>query len=264
MNEKKKNKGLIAVIIILIIALLGTSGYIIYDKVLIPKDQEKYQKKPKKEKETPPEESRTLQNQEIEKLLEQITAYSTYFADFYPLTEPLSNQKALYFALIELNAKTNDFMESDLEKVLEKYFGKNHPYHHEDIKCPIDNEALYIYNSAKRNYTYQDIHWHGGSTIFRPTVFFVDGKVLDEKTYAVKTNILYAPNSGDTTGPRDKYYSKVMFEDTTDNMVLGPYDSDHEITDEEYQSIKNKLPITTFTFEKDDFGNYGLKSVTLE
>lgn len=262
MSEKNKNKGLIVVIIILIIALLGTSSYIVYEKVLVPKSQEKLEK-PKKESEKTPE-ARVIKNQEKETLLAQITAYSTYFADNYPLTQPLPNQKALYFALMELNTKTNDFMESDLEKILEKYFGKDHPYYHEDIKCPIDNEALYIYNSAKRNYTYQDIHWHGGSTIFRPTVFFVDGKVLDEKTYEVKTNILYAPNAGDTTGPRDRYYSKVMFEDTTVNMVLGPYDSDHEITNEEYQSIKNNLPMTIFTFKKDDFGNYGLKSVTLE
>ena len=36
------------------------------------------------------------------------------------------------------------------------------------------------------------------------------------------------------------------------------------VTNEEYESVKANLPITTFTFEKDEDNNYGLKAVELK
>ena len=45
------------------------------------------------------------------------------------------------------------------------------------------------------------------------------------------------------------------------NPILGPYEEPHTITNEEYDTIKENLPITTFIFEKDEDNNYGLKAV---
>ena len=252
-KKKKSNKGVI-VIIILIIALLGISGYIIYDKA-INKEGIRKEKKEPEIKEVTEEEKNTL--------LEQINVYTPYFADSYPITEKstLDNQEVLYFASMQLENKFSDFMESDLEKVLEKYFGKDHPYVHEDIDCFAGDGVLYKYDSAKRTYEYEDMHAHGGKTIYRSTVFFVEGKSEDDTTYKIQTQILYTTSAGDTVGPRDRYYTSANQE--YDDYILGPYGEDHEVTEEEYQSIKNKIPITTFTFEKDEDNNYGLKSVTI-
>ena len=252
-KKKKSNKGVI-VIIILIIALLGISGYIIYDKAINKEE-------PGKEKKEP--EIKEVTEEEKNTLLEQINVYTPYFADSYPITEKstLDNQEVLYFASMQLENKFSDFMESDLEKVLEKYFGKDHPYVHEDIDCFAGDGVLYKYDSAKRTYEYEDMHAHGGKTIYRSTVFFVEGKSEDDTTYKIQTQILYTTSAGDTVGPRDRYYTSANQE--YDDYILGPYGEDHEVTEEEYQSIKNKIPITTFTFEKDEDNNYGLKSVTI-
>ena len=252
-KKEKSNKGVI-VIIILIITLFGISGYIIYDQV-INKEESRKEKKELEIKEVTKEEKNTL--------LEQIKVYTPYFADSYPITEKstLDNQEVLYFASMQLENKFSDFMESDLEKVLEKYFGKDHPYVHEDIDCFAGDGVLYKYDSAKRTYEYEDMHAHGGKTIYRSTVFFVEGKSEDDTTYKIQTQILYTTSAGDTVGPRDRYYTSANQE--YDDYILGPYGEDHEVTEEEYQSIKNKIPITTFTFEKDEDNNYGLKSVTI-
>src|SRR5699024_3584727 len=124
MIKKKKSNKRVIVIIILIIALLGISGYIIYDKAINREGIRKEKKEPGI-KEVTEEEKNTL--------LEQINVYTLYFADNYPITEKstLDNQEVLYFASMQLENKFSDFMESDLEKVLEKYFGDNRPYIHE-------------------------------------------------------------------------------------------------------------------------------------
>ena len=259
MIKKKKSNKRVIVIIILIIALLGISGYIIYDKTINKEEPGKEKKEPKiKEPEI-----KEVTEEEKNTLLEQINVYTPYFADNYPITEKstLDNQEVLYFASMQLENKFSDFMESDLEKVLEKYFGKDHPYVHEDIDCFAGDGVLYKYDSAKRTYEYEDMHAHGGKTIYRSTVFFVEGKSEDDTTYKIQTQILYTTSAGDTVGPRDRYYTSANQE--YDDYILGPYGEDHEVTEEEYQSIKNKIPITTFTFEKDEDNNYGLKSVTI-
>ncbi len=260
MENKKSNKGLIIIIIILIIALLATSGYIIYDKVIKKEEVTEEKKTPKEEQEQQPV-TRNITEEEQTILLNQITAYTTYFADSYPLSEKSSfdNQDVLYFASMQLENRFSDFMESDLEKVLEKYFGKDHPYVHEDINCFAGDGVLYKYDSAKRTYTYEDMHAHGGKTIFRPTIFFVEGKSEDDTIYEIQTQILYATSAGDTVGPRERYY--ISANQDYDDYILGPYGGDHEVTEEEYQSIKEQIPITAFTFEKDEDGNYGLKTV---
>ncbi len=265
MKEKNNNR-LIAIIILLVIALLATSGYIIYDKVIKKEEVTKEKVTPKEEQQQPVTRNTTKEEQTI--LLDQITAYTTYFADSYPITEetPLDNWEALSFATIQLENSFSDFMESDLEKVLEQYFGKNHPYIHADINCFAGDGVLYKYDSAKRTYTYQDIHAHGGRTAFRPTIYILEGIVKDDTTYEVTTQILYANNAGDTMGPRERYYITANKTPTTEeyeDCILGPYGVEHEVTEEEYQSIKDQIPITTFTFEKDEDNNYGLKSVTI-
>ena len=162
-KKEKSNKGVI-VIIILIITLFGISGYIIYDQV-INKEESRKEKKELEIKEVTKEEKNTL--------LEQIKVYTPYFADSYPITEKstLDNQEVLYFASMQLENKFSDFMESDLEKVLEKYFGDNHSYVHEDIQCFLGDGVLYRYDSAKREYFFQDIHGHGGAGIYPAEIY---------------------------------------------------------------------------------------------
>ena len=253
-KKKKSNKGVI-VIIILIIALLGISGYIIYDKAINKEESGKEKKEPEIKEVT--EEKNTL--------LEQINVYTPYFADNYPITEKstLDNQKVLYFASMQLENKFSDFMESDLEKVLEKYFGDNHSYVHEDIQCFLGDGVLYRYDSAKREYFFQDIHGHGGAGIYPAEIYYLDGQKKDE-VYTVRVNILYGDYCYGTCGPVTGYYKSAIDSRNGENPVLGGSGNYYEITEKEYQSVKDNLPVTTFTFIRDKDGNYGLESVTVE
>ena len=263
-EKEKKNKGLIIIIIFLIIALLGTTGYIIYDKVVKkePQQEEKKQTKKEEEEESP---QRKLTEEEKTTLLSQIETYTNTLAGEYTFDEelPLENQQALLFALIQLESTGQDYMESDLEKVLQQYFGENHPYQHENIECFLGDGTLYIYDSAKREYRFQDYHAHGGQGIYPNEVYYIDGNT-DEQTYTINVNILYGDYCNSTCGPTTSYYTTANDSRNGINPILGPYENLHTITQEEYNSIQETLPITTFTFEKDDIENYGLKRVTIK
>ncbi len=260
----KKVKIQTIVIIILVIALLGTSSYIIYDNVLREDKKEvKEVKKEKDEKEEKEIKTEEISTSEEEILKEQIMDYTRYLADTYPTkVEEMDNQKVLYFALMKLNKTGEDFMESELEKVLEQFFGTNHPFVHEDIICTIDNEPLYRYDSAKRQYFFQDIHAHGGSGVFMPNIYEIQGEKVDNK-YTVKAKILYNDYCGEICSPKMNYYKSVEDSLTGENPVFGPYDMEYEITEEEYNQVKDQIPTTIFTFIKDENNNYGLESVTI-
>lgn len=261
---KEKNKGLIITIIILAIFLFATTGYIIYDKVITKEEVEEKENNEQEEVVEEDHPARELTEEEQSILTEQIKEYSTYLAMDYPVADirAISNQSALQFALYELNVSGNDFMESDLEKQLKKYFGNNHPFIHEDIECYLDHEPLYTYDSATREYTFQDIHGHGGSGYYRPTVFFVDGTAKDN-TYTVEVNIIYADYCSGLCGPMMTYYKTSGDSINSTNEILS-FDEEHQVTEEEYQMVKDTLDITTFTFEKDKENNYGLKTVDID
>lgn len=262
--KEKNNKKLIVIIIILVVALLGSISYIVYDKLIIQEEVEKKKKvKPEKEQ-TESEEKRALTNEEEKQILSQIKDYTQILADSYPINNenPLENQDVLNFALVKIGTLGDNIMESDIEKILQTYFGKNHPYTHEDIDCFAGDGLLYKYNSAKREYIFQNTHGHGGQGSYSAEVFFVDGTVEDNK-YTVTVHILYGDYCGGICGPTLSYYKTKEDSMNGENPILGPYEDPHTITSEEYDTIKSSLSTTTFTFEKDKDNNYGLKTVEL-
>lgn len=264
MKEKKSRK-LIVIIVILAIALLASTSYIIYDKVW--KKEEKTEEKEKTKTDVPKKEEkeRILTEEEQTQIENQIKEYTSAFADSYPIDEetPLENQKALNFALVKRGTLGENIMESDIEKILENYFGKDHSYRHEDIDCFIGDGVLYQYNSAKREYIFQDTHGHGGPGTFTAQIYYIDGTVKDNQ-YTVNVHILYGDYCGGVCGPILSYYKTAEDSMNGENPVLGPYEDYHTITNEEYESVKANLPITTFSFEKDEDNNYGLKAVELK
>lgn len=262
---EKKNKKYIVIIIIFALALLATTSYIVYDKVFSKENKEVKQEERKPQEETPNEQKESITEAEKELLENQISDYTTYFAGYYPITNisSLDNQDVLYFAMMKSGKIGEDIMESDLEKILDQYFGKNHPFKHSDIMCPIDDEPLYIYDSARREYYFEDTHPHGGSGVYRGITYETEGEKIDNK-YIVRTKILYNDYCSGMCPPRINYYITKDDSKNSENPILGTYDEDHEITEEEYNSIKDSIPITTYTFIKDENNNYGLKQVNIK
>ena len=71
--------------------------------------------------------------------------------------------------------------------------------------CPIDGEPLYIYDSARREYYFEDTHPHGGSGVYRGITYETEGEKIDNK-YIVRTKILYNDYCSGMCPPRINYY----------------------------------------------------------
>ena len=134
-EKRKKNRIVIFVILILLMVFVILSIYIICNQYLKNDVGEQYKEKPENHME------QELTKKEEETLLAQIKDYTTIFADSYPFDDnnPLDNQKALSFALVRLGVTGQDFMESDLEKQLEKYFNRAESSIRKAIKKMCDN-----------------------------------------------------------------------------------------------------------------------------
>ena len=260
-----KNRNLVIITIILIICLLGSLSYIIYKKVLNEtKIEQKEEAEKLKSEHQSKVESRALTNIEQQQILIQIKDYATALVKLYPIDEqhPITNQEALNFALVKIGTLRNNIMESEIEKILQTYFGKNHSYKHEDINCFAGDGILYKYNSAKREYIFQDTHGHGGQGTYSAEIYYINGMVEDDK-YIVNVHILYGDYCGGVCGPTLSYYKTKEDSMNSQNPILGPYEDPHTITDEEYDMIKTSLPTVTFTLKKDNDNNYGLMTVLI-
>ena len=266
MNKKKKKNNLFIIIVMLILLII--SSYIIYDKFLqSPKDTNIINQKSKENSNQNQQNSiRKLRKEEQDILLDQIKKYNLSFASSYPFTDSklLKNQTTLMFALKMTTKTGQDLMESDIEKELQKYFGINHPYVHEDIECPLGDGPLYKYNRAKSMYLYQYVHAHGELGFYPSELYFVSGTVENNKKIKMKVKILYADYCSGTCGPIQGYYPSISEAENKNEYILEPYTDFHNLTEEQYQTIQEKVPNTTFNFEKDKEGNYGLKSVTID
>ncbi len=93
--------------------------------------------------------------------------------------------------------------------------------------------------------------------------FYVDGNIINDKTITINTKILYGNYCGDTCLPGYAYYLTVPVEGSTP-IFVSDAEGEFIVTEEKYNEISSKIPITTFTFERDDLGNYGLKSVKIK
>lgn len=262
--KEKKNKKLITIIIILALCLFGSMSYIIYDKVLIQEQKEEKEKNTLEQEEKPDNNVRDLNEIEKEQILSQIKDYTTSLATSYPIDNehPLANQSALNFTLVKIGTLRENILESEIEQILQTYFGKNHPYKHENINCLANDGVLYQYDSTKREYTFQNTHGHSGPGSAQSEIYYVTGTVENNK-YIVNVHILYGNYCGDICGPTINYYKTIEDSMNGENAILGPYNDSHTITDEEYKKISSTIPTTTFTLEKDIEGNYGLKSVII-
>ena len=180
-----------------------------------------------------------------------------------------NNQEILFssFAL-ELDNK-GYFSSEDLKKAVQKVFG-DVKYTDEPIKCRICGNALYKYDSEGKTYEQAPStdHGHGGEGGLRFKYFFENGTRNETKgTMEINLKVVYAEYMGDVYGPSQNLYLTAEDAAKTKNGV-NPAPTDEEAgygTDEDYKAVydkyKDKISVTTFTFEKDSTGNYGFKKV---
>ena len=214
---------------------------------------------------------RDLNEDEKNKLLEQIGVYNEYFSEFYELKDVniISDSDLLDFASRQIqNAWINGFTADEAEGVIKKYFNIEREIVHGDMECFAGDAINFYYDVDTRSYK-RNIgnHGHGGEGgVGVAYVEYLNGEIENEKEAVVKTKLLYRRPCGDICGPSNVYYGTYQDSINGTNALLGDpnNDRDLDVTDELYQTVADKINATVFTFVKDGDGNYGLKSVTFE
>lgn len=269
-QEKTNNKKYIIIITILSILLLTTIGYITYDKIIFKEKPKVEEKQEKNENEEKQDKIITLEETEVSNLLEQINIYNKYIGELYPIedTTKVSNSEILSFAYLNIpNLSLNEgFMQTEIEKVVAKYFGSDFSITHDNIMCFAENEIIFKYNTATRKYDYYGEHGHGGPTVNGSYTYFIDGTYNEaKKVYTINTKVLYREAVGDTIGPDTAYYANAQdgLNHTNELYKLEDSEIGNITADKVYQKIQDNLKTTTYEFKVDEEGNYGLTRVII-
>lgn len=271
--QNKSNKSLVIIIIILSILLLGTTGFIVYDKVLT-KEESKEESKTETQEQQPQEDKITpVTESQVSKMMNQIKVYNEKLSTKYPI-QSISNIDAVsiidmtYLKIPNLQFGANaSFMQTDLEKVVAEYFGNEYELIHQDIPCFCTDKILFKYDSAKRNYTFNGTHGHGGTTYNEGYAHFIDGTYNEtQKVYTINTKVLYRDAIHGISGPATTYHKTATDAvNNTNSIYTVP---EHEVMTLQpgtvYDKVKEQLPITTYEFKVDNEGNYGLTKVTIK
>lgn len=257
--EKDSKIGYVIIIVILVLAVLGLGGFIVYDKFI--KEEETVIEDV--EEEVEPVE---LAASHVEDLIEKVEVYNRFLYQYYLVdeNEELSNDDALYFVYRVLLTENKDITAENVSNTLTDYFGEN-KFKLDDIVCDIDNETLYEYMSDTNIYVEKEHSGHGGGRIVLSNIRYVSSRVVGDKVTLITRN-LYERSCSDVCGPLNAYYGNVDDMFNSENPVLGDQNSEEEIvlTSELFDSIESKVAKTTYNFIKEESGNYYLDSVSVE
>ena len=244
MEEKQKNGGLVAAIIVLVIFIICILGYIGYDKLIAKKGNTEQQTET---------EVKELKESDVKVLMDRIDTMNNHIAKLYPISDvkTIPNQDLLSMAL-SLSFTSAD----EVEKAIRSTIGDNVTVKHEDYLCNYDHTALMKYSNGW--YSYNNEHpGHGGGGGYTATAFFKSA-TLKGTTLSINTNLLYDYN-GDIEGPNESYYDSMG-----ENKKEVLHNIEKTSLKAEYEKIKDTLPITTFTFKQNEAGIYNLESVTVK
>ena len=253
-------------IIILMIAFTGMGflGGVYYYKNSLNKQNDGVEKSDKKEKK---EEEKIIELTEEEKKSIDTIVYDLnyYFSDFYSKgISSVPNQNLLFFALKKIGFNST-ISKDEVENIIKTYFGDGIHVDHESIKCSFaSHEPLYYYENGV--YTENENHGgHGGGNIggSDSELNYIFG-TKKGNNITVKYKIAYHNKCSDvcvTYELYDYYNGKATLLYSTEKPDGGI--EPLKYTDEIYESIKDKLHVTTFTFVFED-NNYHLKAVTIE
>lgn len=266
MKERKTSKAQIVTIVILTLLLIANTTYLFYDKIYQKEERKKPEEKKVVEEKVIKKTTRKLSVAEERLLLSQIDDYNAYLAGSYPIedVEKLPNQEKLLFAYHMMEEKKQkEFMQSELKKWIDTYFGTDNNVVYESMNCFNKDGVLYTYNDSGRIYTLEGEHGHEGVYPYQSRSYLVEGSVENEEKYTVAVHTVYAPYCRGTCGPILNYYKNITDAKEEKNEIITRED-EKELTENDYEKVKDKLEKTIFTFQKDSKGNYGLQSVKIE
>ena len=143
--EKDSKVGYIITIVLLILVILGLSGFIGYGYFFKSQDKCNAPVEVVEEK----DEVYELTYSEAEKYMNKIAVYNNHFSSYFisKTEKEISNDDLLTFAFRMIDHE-GIVTKEKVEDVLHKYFGKNVKFKHDDIKC-YAGEEVYEYSKEK-------------------------------------------------------------------------------------------------------------------
>lgn len=180
----------------------------------------------------------------------------------------VTNQQMLVYGLSNAKQTGEKWAKKDVKEAIGKAFG-NKEYKDEDILCFVEKTPLYEYDSEKEEYffTTKYEHGHGGDGGYDRYYFFQSAEKDEEKgILTIKYKIIYGIYQSDIVIPKLDLFTNAKDASEEVNQIYTSKEGDYEEHKEEivnkvYEENKDKLPTTTFIFEKDSSGNYAFKSV---
>lgn len=276
--EKKSNKGLICLVIILIVLVLGLGGYIVYDKVLnVEKESNKEQEKQNENKteDILSEEEKEQLNEKMQIIMEMDDEFDTpHFGYYYEeeqfLTSEMGNQEKIFLALRSLEPERINipyheeenapliFTEEEVDKALKKIFGSKVVYKHEYSHRRFEG-ILRKYNSDKKQYEVNNTEV--GSRFGVQTEYLITDykKENNEAKLSVKAAIILSDfNEKGTSSIYNPTHE--LGSDSKDDLVVANIKWEDSSSLETYA---DKLDTYIFTFKQEE-DNYYFYSVELE
>lgn len=264
MEETKNKFGLGIMMGILITLVIGLSVFIIYDKFLSNTDNNNNNTEVNEninDKESNENDKIiNLSESESKELFEKIKVYNDYFIDYYSQQgiKTATNNQILYFLAVEQfkTGSRESFTINSLKPIANNYLADNIKVTYEDIRFPGYEEAT-LFTLEGETYKASSPGM-GGPGSYMMGEYYIDATYNETKDmYVVNTKLLFNQWCPDVCGPHNSYYS-----DAKSNNVVYTNNSDNYMEiDSVYPLVKDKLPITSYSFTKNSSGNYVLSSV---
>ena len=277
--KEKKNHPIYVTILIIILMIvflcMGFFGGIYYYKNSIENKPE--EKEEKKESKTEEKKS-TVQKVELSE--NDISKYDlvmekmTFFlAGFYPVNNISDISKDEFmlkmWSLCEkcrsVSTVGSSFDRADFASVIKEYFGSDFNYQDGDIIY--GTEKLYTYDANTQKYTRVNEAAYGEISRFEFKKYFQKAEEDKENgKLTIQYKIIYTGYLRGIAGPSTKLYvtaKDAMNLNATYELESGKYIDNVSDIDKYADKVLDKTPITTFHFERDSEGNYGLKSIAI-
>ncbi len=273
-EPKKKSK---LPLILLIIILLAAIGFAVWFFVLggngSKSNNDNKEEQKQEEKQNEKEENKPAEPVKVTEA--EAAVYKDFIGEIIQLkgsnaefaNTEIKNQDILYFAYNrdELKGKT-EFTSSELANVIKANGFGDISYTNETINC-FCGQPLIEYSAENDKYVRGlTEHAHGGKSFLENRQFFVDGeKDEGNGTLTLKYKVVYGQTQDDLYVPNPNLYPTAQDSINKTNGFFEEGESKYYGTDEDYKKafdeFGDKIPMTTFYFEKGESGVYTFKKV---
>lgn len=261
--EKKSNKGLIIAIVILVLLLVGVSGYLVYDKVLSSDELKEGQAEEKVEERV----DIVVTQAEIDAMME-VVEFNPDEVTNVDGFNALDNQTKLWMGLSLIDNVDKSFKGNDLIEALKNVYGDKVELTLEDMICGGCDQKYWLYNKDTGMYTFDEKHpGHGGTGgDYVKSVNYFDSVQTDGNQYKVAVKKVFKAGTECDLGPCDgnfKVYKSLDDAKNSKNLVL---DTKEKVNNNKYcvgyddemlQSLTKECDINRiYQDNKDKFDSY--------